>query len=1040
MASFHPSSLLARPGRLLRTRAGAARLLAAGLAAVAALSGTARALDPDRTLLQYDHTRWTTSQGAPAGISRMTQTRDGYLWLAAYDGLYRFDGITFERIDPQVVHAADDYPTGLLAARNGELWVYYHVSKRFDVFRGGRLTTFPAPKPEGTVPGLAQTPDGDIWVAGGRAGQPMLRYRAGKWTRIQPSGSYGRDTNMGMAISPDGALWVAYVNNVFRWLPAAGRFQHMISAPGAQMRLSVDPAGRVWVTGSGGSRPLTQPGGRWTGRPATFVYPSDNFARRGTPMFDRQGNLWVARRKDGIERLRTPSPDGPVGPPPVPEEFRATDGLTSDAVYTIFEDREGNVWAGTTRGLDRFRNSDIVFEPTLRQTAAYGDILFADRKGNVFIGQRNTVYRVEPGGRPTPVLSGVNEPEAICEGPGGALWVALADSFEVLGGQSRTRIAKPEGLETGVKDCGLDRWGRFWISAEADGLYLRTPTGWKPVPVKAEGRFAPWQMVHDGRGDLWVNAGPAGLVRFDSQGPVAIRIPGVERLSEIKTLSPAEDGLLLAGPEGMGLLRNERLSLVPARQVGTLLGVNGALRNERSETWVFTRSGLGRMRAADLERAVSNPKLQVPVRIFNVLDGLIDSNAVRTPRALVRGGDGRLWAATATGTVWIDPARLTFNPLAPKIAIRSIEYGGRKVRDPVSVRLPAGSSDISIGFAVLSLRMPERAQVRYRLVGQDAGWVDPGLRRQAFYTNLAPGNYRFEVMAANENGVWQRKASALEFELPPTFLQSPGFKLLLALAFAALLAAAYLVRVRQVTAGLQSRFDIRIAERERIARELHDTLLQGFQGLLLQFKAIANRLPEDNKMRQSLDSALVRAQQVLIEGRDRVKELRSRSDDRDLANALLERAGRQVAADKPRLFLTQEGVARSLHPLVREELERIIEEAVRNSAAHAQASAIEILLQWSRRELRLAVRDDGVGMPPSILASGERKGHFGLIGMRERAERIGGTLAVVSREAAGTEVTVAVPAQAAFEDQPSSWLDGLRARWRARAREPEMAA
>ena len=313
--------------------------------------------------------------------------------------------------------------------------------------------------------------------------------------------------------------------------------------------------------------------------------------------------------------------------------------------------------------------------------------------------------------------------------------------------------------------------------------------------------------------------------------------------------------------------------------------------------------------------------------------------------------------------------------------------------------------------------------------GQDQGWINPGLRRQAFYTNLGAGRYRFHVIAANENGIWNRSGASLVFDVPPTFVQSVWFKLLLVLILAGVMGAAYVIRVRQVTARLQSRFHIRVAERERIARELHDTLLQGFQGLLLQFKTIANQLSETNASRQLLDAALKRAQQVLIEGRDRVKELRFERRTAGLANALVQRRPRIAAGGRPRLILTEEGTARSLHPLVEEELERITEEAVRNAVSHANASMVELLLQWTWRGLRLSIRDDGCGLPPSVASEGKREGHFGLLGMQERANRIGGTFSLASRKGWGTEVSVEVPNHAAYEDNGPRLSDRLWRGW-----------
>lgn len=986
------------------------------------------ALDPGRSIKQYEHTRWTASQGAPSGVTSIVQSPDGYLWLASDDGLMRFDGISFERIDGALDPASEGVPWYVANGSGGAVLAWYPASKWLRVYNKGVLRTLPRPDLKGTVIDLKQTPDGDIWLADGRPSQPLLRYHAGRWSKVSPEKPFGSDACMGMVITADGALWVAYENNVFRLSAGKPRFERMISDPGARMRLSLDPEGRVWVTGRGGSRPISEPKGRWTGRPARFSYPSDNSTRRGRTLFDRNGNLWVARRKFGLERLRKPSPFGPANGLPRRDEFRATDGLTSDSVYAIFEDRDGDIWVATTVGLDRFRDADIIADPQLKQPAAFGDILFADSVGDVFIGQKNTIYRVQPGGVPRPVLTKINEPEAICEGPGGAIWVALPGSIAVLD-RDRKRIAKPVGLGSAA-DCGTDRWGRFWMSGREGGLFLRTSSGWQQLFSSSSSLFRPAELLRDANGSLWVNGGSHRLVRLDRAGPTILKIPTNE-LKDIRAIAPLGNGLLLAGLDGLALAEDGGFSSIAASRVGSLFRVNGLVETRRGETWILSNAGLRRFRTADLLRAFHDKQFRIPGRTFGFLDGMPDSNSVRTTRALVAGGDGRLWAATASGVVWIDPARLTYNSVRPKVAIRSLETDGRRYLDPESLTLPAGSSNIAIGFAALSLRIPERVQVRYRLEGQDQGWINPGLRRQAFYTNLGPGHYRFRVIAANENGIWNTSGASLAFDVPPTFLQSIWFKLLLVLVLAAVLGAVYILRVRQLTARLQSRFNIRVAERERIARELHDTLLQGFQGLLLQFKAIANQLSESSQSRQSLDAALKRAQHVLIEGRDRVKELRFERRGAGLATALLHGASAHLVGASPRLTFTEEGTARPLHPLVEEELERITEQAVSNAVSHANASTVELLLQWTSRGLRLSIRDDGCGLPPCVASEGKREGHFGLLGMRERATRIGGTFSLASRRGSGTEVSVEVPGHAAYEDRKPALKDRAWRGWRS---------
>jgi signal transduction histidine kinase len=318
---------------------------------------------------------------------------------------------------------------------------------------------------------------------------------------------------------------------------------------------------------------------------------------------------------------------------------------------------------------------------------------------------------------------------------------------------------------------------------------------------------------------------------------------------------------------------------------------------------------------------------------------------------------------------------------------------------------------------------------RYRLEGVDQDWIDPGERRQAFYTRLAPGTYRFRVIASNDAGVWNETGARLTFSIAPTFLQSIWFKLLLALALVALAWGAYALRLRQETARLQGRYEARIAERERIARELHDTLLQGFQGLMLRFQAVANLLPTGGEARNALDTALDRGDAVLIEGRAGVRDLRSDRIEADLAQAVIKAAKRAIPEQSPRFELTVEGAPRALNPAVSEEVLSIAEEALRNVGRHARAQSVSAFLIYERRGLRLTVRDDGVGMDDTHLSGSAGADHFGLIGMRERANRIGARLTISSRSESGTDVALFVPASVAYRNKVPRLLDSVWRLW-----------
>ena len=394
----------------------------------------------------------------------------------------------------------------------------------------------------------------------------------------------------------------------------------------------------------------------------------------------------------------------------------------------------------------------------------------------------------------------------------------------------------------------------------------------------------------------------------------------------------------------------------------------------------------------------------------------------------VAGDDGRLWFATSNGVVWIDPERIARNPLPPPVSILSVKADGRRYEPVLDVTLPLHPANLEIDYTALSLTIPERMRFRYRLEGVDEHWQDVGTRRTAYYGNLAPGRYRFQVIASNNDGVWNERGASLELVVPPAVHQTWWFRTLCVMAGLLLLWLLYLLRLRQLTAKRRGRLEERHAERERIARELHDTLLQSVQGLVLRFQAVAEQLPEHELARQAMEKALDRADQVLAEGRDRVMELRSPvHEGRDLSDALVQ-VREELAEDIPMSFrLVLEGVPRELDADVHCEIFLIYREALLNAFQHAGGTAVEAELRYGSDALHLRIRDDGAGVGPEILETGGRPGHWGLAGMHERAARIGATLKVWSRTEVGTEVELKVPAAIVYRQRPkATWWGRLK--------------
>ena len=467
-----------------------------------------------------------------------------------------------------------------------------------------------------------------------------------------------------------------------------------------------------------------------------------------------------------------------------------------------------------------------------------------------------------------------------------------------------------------------------------------------------------------------------------------------------------------------------------------LANITGIVETPGGDLWVNGGAGLVHIEATEIARLARDPLHPVHVEVFDALDGVIGSGVrLRPIPTLVEATNGQLWFVTNLGLFSIDPSHIRRNLQPPPVVVKSVTANDKVYATSSDLRLPPNTTSLRIDYAALSLTMPERIRFRYRLDGVDDGWQDAHGRREAFYTNIAPGPHRFSVIAANNDGVWNETGATLDFIIPPTFTQTKWFTALCALGALAVAGVVIRLRFRQVAAQMRGRFDERMAERERIARELHDTLLQGTQGLVLKVQSAINCVPEGEPVRDMLEEAVDRADQVFAEGRDRIQDLRLPLDsDQDLPRSLAA-VGEELAQGSLVDFRTVvEGGVRDLDPGVVQEAYQVGREALRNAFHHAQAKSIEVQIVYGDDHLRLHVRDDGRGVDTAALTAGSRPGHFGAKGMRERAQKIGAQFDIWSRPGAGTEIELSVPAAKAYVDRAMAtrWLP-LRLFARARA-------
>ncbi|MBK1614953.1 hypothetical protein CKO44_15905 [Rubrivivax gelatinosus] len=995
--SRHPAAR-----RLLTT---VARWLLAGLL----LPAAAHAIDTSVRLSELKHTVWRGDSGAPANIVALAQTADGFLWLGTGGGLYRFDGVRFERITAlagQALPAASI--TALHATRSGELMIGYRFGG-VSVLGDGRLRHYgPA---DGLPPGnpwaFVQGADGTLWAA---FTDGVARLQAGRWQAAPLDGEVLPYRTM--LRDGEGNVWVTAKTGAFVLPRGAAAFERADTRLRRFPSLSLAPDGRVWAADFERLRigPLQHLGSAFRLAPAAQQLALPRSA--DLHWFDSGGGLWL-RTGDGVARIV-----GASGPqvPPSAETLGPAQGLSGE-VYSFLEDREGNVWLGSAGGLHRFTQSHVRRVDLGANAGGVG--VAAATGGAVWATtEAGGLFHVGTGVRPIPGIA--LHASHLHRDRDGLVWIGSRNALWMIDGRRPpVEIARPDVGEdprsavfAPIHALAKDRSGALWMHLVAKGTYRRVGGHWQRVPAGPHDRIM--AMGNDGDGRLWLGYIERGARRIDGDEVLDFGPGNGLDIGAVYAVYGRGPRTWLGGQRGLALHDGTAMKTLALRGLDETRVITGIVETAAGELWLHAADGLTRIAAAEWRHALADPGYTMRVQRFDALDGLLGSaSQIRPLPSLIEAGDGRLWAALPSGLFVVDPARLRHNTLAPSVIIRGLYADGRAVAPGAT--LPVGRADLRLDYTATSLTVPQRVQFRYKLEGYDSDWRDAGGRREASYTRVGPGQYVFRVIASNEDGVWNETGATLAFDVPPAFWQTRTFAALAATAAAALLWLLYRLRVWQISAQLRRRLEARLQERERIARELHDTLIQSVTGLTLHVRAAANQVPEGTPLRQRLELALTRANEVVTEGRDRVAELRGHQGAAVPLHLALAEACRSLTetTPEPRCELVLDGSPRELNALVAEEAERIAREALSNALRHAGAGRIELRLGYGRDALRLSVHDDGQGFEVPPPAQAARPGHFGLAGMHERAARIGGQLKIRSG-AQGSTVALSVPAATAY--------------------------
>jgi len=1019
------------------------------LSILLASSVRALALDPSLDVNQYAHTSWKIREGFATGtIHEIVQTPDGYLWLATESGLLRFDGV---RTVPWLPPAGESLPSndirGLLAGRDGTLWL--GTAKGLASWKDGKLTQYPELAGR-DVATLFEDHEGTVWAAGtnweaGFSAPAQLCAIKGRNIHC-----YGSDGTFGFGVTDTyedsrGNLWLGTANGIWRWkpgppvhYPAPALMQSGLSGLiFARHALIEDGHGGLLVSGYRGIWHLAD--GKV--EPYRFPSPPPQF-REAKLLRDRDGGLWIGTLDAGLLHVHQGRMD----------VFTTADGLSGNSVESLFQDREGSIWVATIDGVDRFRNYAI---PTISVKQGLSSsvvvCILAAQDGGVWLGTSDGLDRwkdgqvtmyynpaVERGGvlagrglahKPGAGVREVASPElpdnyvgSLYQDTQGRIWISTLQGLAYFDEAKITRLTY-----THLKSLSAitgDSAGNLWVTNSDHGLFrLRDGKVVQQFPWASLGLRGSLSMplATDRHEGLWLGSWNGGVIYF-KDGRVRASYTAKDGLGagRVNSLKFDPDGTLWAATDGgLSRIKDGRVTTLTSRNGLPCDTAHDLIDDDVGSTWLYMACGLVRIPGSELEAWAEDPERKIRTTVFDTSDGVRSHAGVYNfgPRT-ARTPDGRLWLLPLDGVSVVDPRHLSWNRLAPPVHIEQITANG-KVYDLSAtgkgrLRLPPRLHDLSINYTALSFVAPEKVRFRFMLEGQDKSWREVVNQRDVQYSNLAPGNYRFRVIASNNSVVWNERGAFLDFSVAPAYYQTNWFRGLCVLTILAMFWSVYQLRVRalerrqaEIRSLNEQLVKAQEAERIRISGELHDGVLQQITSLALRLGKVRRQVPPDSEAKKMISGL---QQQLITIGTD-IRHL-----SHELHPALLQEAGLPAALSAyceefssvrglPVLCETDENV-KELSPGAALCLYRIAQEALGNAAKYAEAKRVEVRLARSDGHVCLSLSDDGVGCTPDQVG---KSGGLGLINMRERVLQLDGTFAFESQPGRGTRVTVTVP-------------------------------
>ena len=995
------------------------------------LYGFASALAAE-TAPSFHHSDWlTNSLGTVVNIQQDTK---GYLWLTTSTGIYRFDGVRFQRVH-EVTNGAvnDEELTSSFVSASGSVWFVTRRARLLE-WRDNRLKSYPrsrcTPATGIRTPGIVEDSDGALWM---QAPSGLFRFDRTTCEEIGERRGYAGGMPAGLLADSQGTIWVKTWSGSLLQLPrGASRFQAVDAGSGATANfayLHEAPDHSVWLSDDYGLRQVRReaPGADRVRPKGTPHRDAGRFQDFG---FATDGSFWAATDKGIRWAMRAQPWQNVAAMEAAPgESFTPREGLSSDYVWKIFVDKEGTTWVGTSAGLDQFRRLALhaLAVPATQQ-----------RQLAVAPGDNNSVWT---GSRALPLTRVTGDgaflryrqtAQTICirRDQSGTIWSSGAGRVSLW---HTTRhglepVAYPNQQAQSAIAIAVDRDKNLWLNLRQFGVYKRTGADWSEQNEQL-GKLPsnPGAMAADPQGNVWF-AFSNQVVTWDGTQFVRFLSDKVVDIAP-STLSVQAGHVWIGGPGGVALFSGGSLRKLRFSDRDLPGRASGIVETNDGNLWISTLSGVTHVPREELDRWMRNPHYAVTAQHLDGQDGLPGQASEPLPEpSVVQSPGGRLWFATSKGLAWLDPAVMQRmrNQMPPAIDISSVIADGKSLAAEDGLQLGAHVKDLEINYTALSLVVPDRVFFRYKLDGVDKDWEEAGTRRQAFYTNLPPGQYSFHVRACNNDGVWNEAGASLGFYVAPHFYQTWWFRTLMAVAAFGVAWGLVQIRVHSLTHSLHERMAERVAERERIAADLHDTLLQSFFGLALRLQATADQLPKGDPLRASLDEALKRSDAAVLEGRARIQDLRLTEDQRASLHEALNTAGCQLTSITGiRFEMSMTGQPSPLDPSIQEEMFLIGREALTNAFKHSRAKHISADVKYDRNSVELCILDDGLGFDAASAGEGKRVGHWGLLTMRERARKIRADLTVQRRTNGGMQVHLYVPSSLAYREHRRS----IRSLW-----------